>query len=109
MIKNFNKVLTVNLGIVIVVVAVLIILISLLASDINRRTKTIQEIQKETAFRFKAVEVLAALKKDVKDARVQKVFLNVALPNQDKLINFPKDIPMGALMISFFVICASID
>lgn len=71
---------------------VLIGLISWLITDINKRTGAIQEIKKETSFRFKAVETLASLKKDQRDAAAQKVSLSVMLPIQDKLINFPKDL-----------------
>ncbi len=90
--NGFKKSIWLNAGVGLGAAFIFSLVILWLAFDISKRTEAVQKIRQEIATRFKAVESLASLKKDEQRAKVERVFLEQALPIQDKLINFPKDV-----------------
>ncbi len=63
-----------------------------LGFDINRRIVGIQKSQNEFASHSKAVSILSSLRGDFEKAKIERQFLENILPQQDKLINFPREL-----------------
>lgn len=67
-------------------------LISWLGFDISRRAASIQENKAKTLSYSKAASILNFLRSDFEKAKTEKQFLENILPQQDQLLNFPKDL-----------------
>ncbi len=70
----------------------IIALLFWLGFDINRRVSNIQKSQNEFASYSKAVSILSSLRGDFEKAKTERQFLENILPQQDKLINFPREL-----------------
>lgn len=60
--------------------------------DINRRVSLIQENKKKLLSYSQANESFVLLKQDYERAKIEKQFLESILPQQDKLINLPREL-----------------
>lgn len=90
--SEFQKRLTVSVGVYSGIIAVLGIILFFVGSDITRRTDEIKQIRSELLFRVQLTESLALLREGSEEAKNYAAALNGILPTQDQLITFPREI-----------------
>ncbi len=95
---HFSKRITVLIAVPVGIILALSAALIFLGTQIKSRVTEAKTVQSQFLYWLQAVESLSSLRKDYK--KVEPYFNQVAslLPQQDELINFPKDIAaMGAV------------